>query len=407
MAEVVFDSILVWVHAGGMSNRSPVFAQIMCALDPTEFARCVARFPSPRVPRGLSAYDHFLALCFAQLTYRESLRDIVACLNARTSRAYHMGLRSRVTRTNLAYANQHRDWRVFAAVAQRLMQRAQKLYREEPLTDDQWPAVVYALDASLIELSCALFPWAWWQGQFAAVKLHTLLNLRGHLPAWCLVTEVTFADQKTLAYLPAMPGALIIMDRGYLDFPRLAKLVSGGARFVVRAKTRLLFRVLASRPVNKTTGLRCDQSIALSGRYSRHAFVGPLRRVCVRDEATKRSLVLLTNDFALPAQTIGELYRRRWQVELFFKWIKQHLRVRAFFGRTPNAVQVQIWTAICAYLLTAIARKQLKLPQSLHQILQIVSVSAFEQTPLPELVMENAQPSFTPESPNQLLLKEI
>lgn len=408
MVEVVFDSFLIWVHAAGMSNRSPVFAQIMCALDPTEFARCVAHFPSRRAPRGLSAYDHFLALCFAQLTYRESLRDVVACLNARAGRAYHMGFRSHVTRTNLAYANQHRDWRAFAAVAQRLMQRAQKLYQDEPLPDDQWPAVVYALDASLIELSCALFPWAWWQGQFAAVKLHTLLDLRGNLPAWCLVTEVTFADQKTLAHLPAMPGAFIIMDRGYLDFPRLARLAGGGARFVVRAKARLRFRVLESRPVDKTTGLRCDQSIALRGRYSRHAFVSPLRRVGVRDEATKRSLVLLTNDFALSAQTIGELYRRRWQVELFFKWIKQHLRVRTFFGRTPNAVQVQkIWTAICAYLLTAIARKQLKLPQSLHQILQIVSVSAFEQIPLPELVMENTQCDLLSQSPNQLLLNEI
>lgn len=390
-----------------MSKRSPVFAQIMCALDPTEFVRCVARFPSPRRPRGLSAYDHFLALCFAQLTYRESLRDIAACLGARAGRAYHMGFRSRVTRTNLAYANQHRDWRVFAAVAQLLMQRAQKLYQDEPLTDEQWPAVVYALDASLIELSCALFPWAWWQGKFAAVKLHALLNLRGNLPAWCLVTEVTFPDQKILARLPAMPGAFFIMDRGYLDFPRLARLVSDGASFVVRAKARLLFRVLTSRPVDKTTGLRCDQTIALTGRHSRHAFGGSLRRVCVRDEAAKRTLVLLTNNFTLPAQTIAELYRHRWQVELFFKWIKQHLRIRAFFGRTPNAVQVQIWTAICAYLLTAIVRKQLKLPQSLHQILQIVSVSAFEQTPLSELVIENSPEISNHESCNQLLLSDI
>ena len=204
-----------------------------------------------------------------------------------------------------------------------------------------------------------------------------------------------------------MPGAFFIMDRGYLDFPRLARLVSDGASFVVRAKARLLFRVLTSRPVDKTTGLRCDQTIALTGRYSRHAFDGPLRRVCVRDAAAKRSLVLLTNDFTLSAQTIGELYRRRWQVELFFKWIKQHLRVRAFFGRTPNAVQVQIWTAICAYLLTAIARKQLKLPQSLHQILQIVSVSAFEQAPLSELVMENSLQDSTHEHSNQLLLSDI
>jgi hypothetical protein len=405
--EVVFDSFLNRVYAGGMSIRSPVFAQIMRFLDPTEFARCNALYPSPRRPRGLSAYDHFLALCFAQLTYRESLRDIAVCLGARAARAYHLGFRSRVTRTNLAYANQHRDWRVFAAVAQLLMPRAQALYQHEPDPQAEWPAVVYALDASLIELSSALFPWAHWQGNFGAMKLHTLLNLRGNLPAWCVVTEVTCPEQKMLAQVPLVPGAVYIMDRGYLDFPRLARLDRAGALFVVRAKARLHFRVRVSRVVDKPGGLRCDQTIALTGRYSRHAFDGPLRRVSVRDEAAGCSLVLLTNNFALSAYTIGQLYRRRWQIELFFKWIKQHLRLHAFFGRTPNAVRTQIWTAICAYLLTAITRKQLKLPQSLHQILQIVSVSAFEQTPLQELVMENNPDTFTGEYPNQLMLNEI
>jgi hypothetical protein len=405
--KVVFGSFLNRLYPGVMSNRSPVFAQIMRPLDPTEFARCNALFPSPRRPRGLSAYDHFLALCFAQLAYRESLRDIAACLSARAARAYHLGFRSRVTRTNLAYANQHRDWRVFAAVAQVLMPRAQALYQDEPAPQSEWPAVVYALDASLIELSSALFPWAHWQGNFAAMKLHTLLNLRGNVPAWCVVTEVTCPEQKMLAQVPLVPGAVYIMDRGYLDFPRLARMDRARALFVVRAKARLHFRVLVSRAVDKASGLRCDQTVALTGRYSRHAFEGPLRRVSVRDEESDCSLVLLTNNFVLSADTIGQLYRRRWQVELFFKWIKQHLRLHAFLGRTANAVRAQIWTAICAYLLTAIARKQMKLPQSLHQILQIISVSAFEQTPLQELLMENASETFTNESPNQLILNDI
>ena len=390
-----------------MSNRSPVFAQIMCALDPTEFARCNALYPSPRRPRGLSAYDHCLALCFAQLTYRESLRDIAACLKARAGRAYHMGFRSRITRTNLAYANQHRDWRVFAAVAQLLRPRAQALYQNEPSPQTEWPALVYALDASLIELSSALFPWSHWQGNFGGMKLHTLLNWRGNLPAWCVVTEVTCADQKMLAQVPLVPGAVYIMDRGYLDFPRLGRMDRAGSLFVVRAKTRLLFRVQVSRAVDKSSGLRCDQTIALTGRVSRRAFDGPLRRVSVRDETEGRTLVLLTNNFDLSAHTMGQLYRRRWHIELFFKWIKQHLRLHAFFGRTPNAVQAQIWTAIWAYLLTAIARKQLQLKQSLHQILQIVSVSAFEQTPLLELLMEVTPETFTHESTNQLIFNGI
>jgi hypothetical protein len=390
-----------------MSTRSPVFAQVMSGLDPTQFARCVERFPSPRQPRGLSAYDHFLALCFAQLTYRESLRDIAACLCARTARAYHLGFRSRITRTNLAYANQHRDWRVFAAVAQQLMQRARPLYQSEPVADLELPAVIYALDASLIELSLALFPWAHWQPTTAGMKLHMLLSLRGNVPAWCLITEATCPDQKALAQVPLEPGAFFIMDRGYLDFPRLARLHHAEAYFVVRAKARLRFRVLASQPVNKSGGLRCDQTIALTGRFTRTDFSAPLRRVRVRDEVAGRSLVLLTNHFGLPAQTIAQSYRCRWQVELFFKWIKQHLRLRAFYGRTPNAVRAQIWTAICTYLLVAIARKQLNLSQSMYELLQIISVSAFEQTPLSELLTEMTPETFPDDHSNQLLLNNI
>jgi Transposase DDE domain/Domain of unknown function (DUF4372) len=367
----------------------------------------VARFPSPREPRGLSAYDHFLALCFGQLTQRAGLRDIVTCLRARSARAYHMGFRSHLTRTNLAYANQHRDWRVFAAVAQLLMQRARPLYLAQPGADPEWPAVVYALDASLIELSLSLCPWAHWQPAIAGVKLHALLNLQGNLPAWCLITEATCADQKVLDEVPLDKGAFYILDRGYLDFPRLARLQAGQVYFVVRAKARLRFRVLVSRPVDKNSGLRCDQTIALTGRYTRTDFPAPLRRVSFRDEAASRSLVLYTNDFALPAQTIARLYRHRWQIELFFKWIKQHLCLRTFYGRTPNAVRVQIWAAICAYLLTAIARKAMNLPQTLYQLLQIISTSSFEQTPLRELVTEVGTETSPDQSGNQLSLNNI
>ena len=383
-----------------MSTHSCVFAQVMSALHPQEFTRSVEQFPPPRRPRGLSAYDHFLALCFAQLTGREGLRDLVVCLNARPARTHHAGFRTRLTRTNLAYANEHRDWRALAAVAQVLMRRAARLYATEPLDSDV-PQLSYALDASLISLSLALFPWARWRGPTAAVKLHTLLSLRGPVPAWTAVTEACFPDTLMLEHIPLEKGAFYVMDRGYLDFGGLARLHEGEVFFVIRSKCHVNFRVVCSRPVDKTTGLRCDQTVRLGRGRSRAAFPGYLRRVRVFDEAGARSLVFLTNQFELPAITVAELYRRRWEVELFFKWIKGHLRLRAFLGRTENAVRLQVWSAICAYLLVAIAKKQLGLPQSLHQILQVISVSVFETIPLAELF---AIPSAQSAPPKQLLL---
>ena len=383
-----------------MPGSSPVLAQIMSALHPQEFARCVECFPPPRRPRALSAYDHFLALCFAQLTGREGLRDLVACLNARPARSYQAGFRTRLTRTNLAYANEHRDWRTLAAVAQVLMRRAARLYAGEPIAVDL-PALTYALDASLIDLSLALFPWGVWQRTAAAVKLHTLLSLRGPVPAWAAVTEAGVPDVKMLDQVPLQSGAFYVMDRGYLDFARLACLHTGGVFFVVRSKCHVRFRVLASRAVDKTTGLRCDQTVRLTSSWSRRVFPGPLRRVRVRAAASGRSLVLLSNHFDLPAGTVAELYRRRWQVELFFKWIKQHLRLRAFLGRSENAVRLQVWSAICAYLLVAIAKKEFGLPQTLHQILQGISGSVFEPVPLVELF--NVLSAATTPT-NQLLL---
>jgi IS4 transposase len=339
-------------------------------------------------------------LCFAQLTGREGLRDLVVCLNARPARAYLAGFRTRLTRTNLAYANNHRDWRVFSAVAQVLMRRAARLYADHP-KDPELPQLSFALDASLIDLSLALFPWAQWHATAASVKLHLLLSLRGAVPAWAAVTDSCFPDTLALEHVPLQKGAFYVMDRGYLDFYGLHRLHCAGAFFVVRSKCHLSFRVVTSRPVDKTTGLRCDQTIGLKRGRSKQAFPHFLRRVRVRDDVNQCSLVLLTNHLELPATTVAELYRRRWQVELFFKWIKGHLRLRAFLGRSENAVRLQVWSAICAYLLVAIAKKEFGLPQSLHQILQVISVAPFEAVPLSEL-FHSAETQTT--LPEQLLL---
>lgn len=339
----------------------------------------------PRCSRSFSAYDHFLALCFGQLTYRESLRDIVACLSARPNLQFHLGFRGRVTRTNFAYANEHRDWRFFASVAQVLMRKAARLYQQSQ-ADPKLPEMIFALDASIIDLSLKLFPWAFYgRSQGAAMKLHALLSLKGNFPAWAAVTEAHFPDMKMLDQIPLCAGAFYVLDRAYLDFTRLRRLEQAQAFFVVRNKRHVRFRVLAARAVSKATGLRCDQTVRLTTTWSRDVYSQPLRRVRYRDLQENRSLEFLTNNFALPPQIICDLYQRRWEIELFFKWVKQHLRIRRFYGRSENAIRCQIWTAICAYLLVAIAKKQLNLEQSLYHMLQIVSVSAFEQVTLDEL----------------------
>jgi IS4 transposase len=367
---------------------SPVFSQVISSLHPQAFARCAALHPLPRPPRGLSVYDHFLALCFAQLTYRESLRDIETCLNARPALRYHLGFRGNVTRTNLAYANEHRDWRLFATVAQLLMGRARKLYAGDT-QEPELPEAAFALDASLIHLSARLFPWAvGGRRKATAIKLHMLLALRGNVPAWAALSRGQFPEVKMLDQLPVEPGCFYVMDRGYLDFSRLRRVAQQGGFFIVRSRHRLGFAVLQSFPVDKTTGLRCDQKIELTNPHSKRAYPEPLRRVRVYDPVRKKSLVLLTNHFALPAQAVADLYRRRWQVELFFKWIKQHLCIRGFLGVSPNAVQCQLWSAICVYLLVALLKKELGLTQSLHEILQILSIHPFEQSPVRELLMK-------------------
>ncbi len=312
---------VAWV----MQLPPTVFSQLHSALYPAEFSRCVALFPNPRPTRGLTEYDQYLALSFGQLTYRDSLRDIVACLKAKPRLLYHLGFRGRLSRTNLAYANHHRDWRLFQAVAQILMRRAARLYQNDPF-DPDLPTVAFALDSSIISLSLNLFPWGYYaRSKQAALKLHLLLSLQGNLPAWGALTEAHFPDMKILDYLSVVPGAYYVMDRGYLDFIRLFKLHQAGGFFVVRNKHHVKFRVTASRPVDKTTGLRCDQTIALTSNWSVKSYPELLRRVRVYDPENQVTLVLLTNQFALPAWVIAELYRKRWQVELFFKWIKQHL----------------------------------------------------------------------------------
>lgn len=372
-----------------MPTQATVFSQLTASLYQAEFQRCADAFPMRRSPRSFSAYDHFLALCFGQLTFRESLRDIVACLQARPQLQYHLGFRGKITRTNLAYANEKRDWRVFAEIAEVLIRRAHQLYQNEP-TDPALPQLAFALDSSIIHLSLKLFPWAYWgRSRSGALKLHTLISLRGSIPTWSAITEASFPDMKMLDQIPVLLGAYYIMDRGYLDFTRLVRLQNEGAKFVVRNKCHVRFYVVQSREVHKSSGLRCDQIIRLKSSWSKNVYRSSLRRIRFYDEKEKRSLVFLTNDFELPASIICELYRRRWQVELFFKWIKQHLRIRHFFGRSPNAIHTQLWTAICAYLLVAIARKQIHSTKSLYQILQILSVSAFEQLPLSELLKES------------------
>jgi hypothetical protein len=389
-----------------MHLGSPVFAQLLAPIHPQQFARIAARFPLRRASRTLSAWEHFLAMAFAQVTFRESLRDLVLCLEARPGLRYHLGFRQRVARSTLADANERRDWRVFAALAEHLMSQARRLYAHEPSGLAEIESI-YALDASIIDLSFALCPWANWTGRDAAVKLHTLLDLRGHIPAFVRITEAERYETAIFQELPLEAGSYYLMDRGYQDFATFYRMHRQGAFFVTRAKRNVPFKVNATRPVDKHTGLRCDQSVYLANPAPRRLYPERLRRIRYYDQEHHLSLVFWTNQFELSALTIAELYRQRWQVELFFKWIKYNLRLRCFLGLSFNAVRIQLWSAISVYTLVAIAKKQWALPHSLHQILQVLSVAAFEQVPLPQLFdredSDSAQSGFL----NQLVFKDI
>jgi len=364
-----------------MEQRKTVFAQLMDFLPAYEFRKCVERYNGNFKVKSFSCWDQFLAMAFAQLTFRESLRDIQACLLAAQPKLYHMGFRSRVCRNTLANANQVRDWRIYADFAQILIGMARPLYAGEDLGLDL-ANTVYALDSRTIDLCLALFPWARFRKAKGGVKLHTLMDLRGSIPTVIYVTHAKVHDVNILDYLPVEPGAIYIMDRGYLDFARLYAMHQARGFFVTRAKKNFQFRRLYSHPVDCANGIQCDQTIVLLGFYSRKGYPEKLRRIRFYDAERDKRLVFLTDNFELPAETIARLYRYRWHVELFFKWIKQHLRIKAFFGTSENAVKSQIWIAISVYVLVAIVKKRLKLEASLYTILQVLSVSLFERMPI-------------------------
>ncbi|HSB77200.1 MAG TPA: IS4 family transposase [Candidatus Methylomirabilis sp.] len=389
-----------------MYTGRTVFAQLMDLIPRRAFERCVARYPSPRQLRTFTCYDQFLCLAFAQLTYRESLRDIETCLRALQPKLYHAGLRGRVSRSTLADANETRDWRIAGDFAQTLIHRARALYGDEPFAVDV-AQTAYAFDATTIDLCLALFPWARFRRHKAAVKLHTLLDLRGPIPTVVAITDGRAADVTLLDVLVFEPGAFYILDRGYTDFARLYRITEALAFFVIRGKRGLDYVRRLSRPVDTTTGLRSDQTIVLCGPKTATLYPVPLRRITYVDRETGQRFVFLTNNFALPALQIAQLYKCRWQVELFFKWIKQHLRIKAFYGTSVNAVKTQIWIAISMYVLVAILKKEHHLKRSLYELLQILSVTLFERVPLSQVV--TAFPEQVPmvDSYNQLPLFDL
>ena len=364
-----------------MNTGKTLFGQLMDFLPWKTFHRIVARYDGDYRIRTLSCAEHFRILAFAQLTYRESLRDIEACLSAQAAKLYHMGIRSAVKRATLADANERRDWRIYADFAQRLITQARKLYATEELGLDL-SNTVYALDATTIDLCLALFPWAPFRSTKAAVKLHTLLDLRGAIPSFIHISDGKLHDVNALDLLIPEAGAIYVMDRGYLDFERLFTLHQAGAFFVTRAKSNADLRRVYSATSDRDKGIICDQTVMLSGFYSQQRYPIHLRRIRFKDSETGKTLVFLTNLFGPPATTISALYKARWQVELFFKWIKQHLRIKRFYGTSENAVKTQIWTAVSVYLLVAIVKKRLHLDISLYTLLQILSVTLFEKMPL-------------------------
>jgi len=378
-----------------MYTGQSIFAQLMDFLPRHEFNACVRRYRGNYRVRRFTCYDQFLCLAFAQLTYRESLRDIETCLRAMQPKLDHAGIRARVCRNTLAKANEKRPWQIYADFAQVLIHQARKLYAH----DDFGVALeqtAYAFDSTTIELCLALFPWAHFRQRKGAIKLHTLMDLRGSIPCLVCITEGRLHDLSALDELALEPGAFYLLDRGYTDFHRLYTFSQHFAFFVIRAKRNLAYRRLAYRPVDKATGLRSDQTISLSGSKSSQEYPVPLRRTTYFDAQSQKRLVFLTNNFLLPPLTIAQLYQRRWQVELFFKWIKQHLRIKAFYGTSPNAVKTQIWIAISVYVLVAILKKQFHLKANLSKILQILSIALFEKAPLFQLLAES-----DPKSPNK------
>jgi hypothetical protein len=378
-----------------MNAGKSIFSQLMDFLPAPEFRQCVERYHGDYKLKSFSCWDQFLCMAFAQLTYRESLRDIEACLRAQQSKLYHMGIRGRVSRNTLANANSVRDWRIYSDFAHLLISQARELYRHDDFSL-ALQQTVYALDATTIDLCLSLFPWARFRKRKGAVKLHTLLDLRGNIPTVIIITHGLIHEVNMLEELTFEAGAFYLMDRAYLDFPRLHRLHLSSAFFVTRARKRFDCQRLYSSSVDRTTGIMCDQIVTLSNPVPRAGFPDKLRRIRFYDPQQQRRLVFLTNNFTLPPLTVAQLYRCRWQVELFFKWIKQHLRIKKFYGTSENALKTQIWIAISIYVLVAIVKKQLKLEGSLYRILQILSITLFEKTPILEaLSLSNCEMELT------------
>jgi Domain of unknown function (DUF4372)/Transposase DDE domain len=380
-----------------------VFAQLMDFLPLHTFRRCVARYPSNYPTKTFSHLDQYLCMAFAQLTFRESLRDIEVCLRAHESKLYHLGIRGHVARSNLADANEKRDWQIYRDFANALIAEARRLYAGDAFAVDL-ENTVYALDTTTIDLSLKVFPWAHFRTTKAAVKMHTQIDLRGNIPSFIHVSDGKMHEVNVLDLIMPEPGSFTIMDRGFLDFARLYRLTQAGAFFVIRPKSNTLFKRVYSRTVDKTTGLRCDQTVRLTGVKSPDDYPQYLRYVGFYDEKTDKRLGFFTNNFELPALVIAQLYKCRWQVELFFKWIKQHLRIKAFFGTNESAVKTQIWIAISVYVLVAITKKRLGVEASLYTILQILSLTLFEKIPLVQLLNDTALENFDGENPTQLNL---
>lgn len=386
-----------------MNAGRMVFAQLMGHAPHKEFQKCVARYEGDRYLKSFSCWDQFLTMAFAQLTYRESLRDIETCLRSMRGKLYHMGLRGAVARSTLADANENRDWRIFADFAQSLIRIARPLHVGDPLGVELEHAL-YALDATMIELCLSLFPWARFRQSRAAIKVHTLLDLRGPIPTFLRITEGKLHEVNILDEIAPEPGAFYVMDRAYLDFDRLYRFTVEGAFFVIRAKSNVRLRRRYSRPVDRTTGIICDQTVVLDTAHSTQHYPDPLRRIRYRDPQTGKHFVFLTNNFSLPPLTIATIYRCRWQIELFFKWIKQHLRIKAFYGTSPNAVKTQIWIAIAVYVLVAIVRKRLGIQASLYTFLQVLSLTSFEKMPILGAFEDTISEIETDDPAKQLIL---
>jgi IS4 transposase len=386
-----------------MYQGRTVFAQLLDFLPRHSFRRCVERYRGNYRVRGFTCWNQFLTMAFAQLTFRESLRDIEACLCALHEKLYHVGIRGHVRRNTLAVANEKRDWRIYADFAQVLIHEARRLYADESLGLDL-KQTVYALDSTTIDLCLNLFPWAHFRRAKGAIKLHTLLELHSNIPSFVWMTHGKFVDMRILDFLVPEPGSIYVMDRGYIDFERLHHLTKHRAIFVTRSKQKLIYRRVYSHPVDYSLGLICDQTIRLTGPLSRNRYPDKLRRIRYRDADQDRVFTFLTNDFTLPAFTVAELYHHRWRIELFFKWIKQHLRIKAFYGTSVNAVKTQIWIAITVYVLVAIVKKRLEINRDLYTILQILSLSLFEKLPLHQALTETTCTLDDPDVRNQLEL---